>query len=65
MGGESTWTSNRELDNGLMFPKKLLRPSSNDEKHDSVPFLKKKKVDNYNKIEIVNENEDKMDGSKV
>ncbi len=48
-----------------MFSKKLLRPSFDDEKHDSGPFLKKKKVDNYNKFEIVNENGDNMDGSKV
>jgi hypothetical protein len=47
-----------------MLSKKLLKPSFDDEKHDSGPSLKKKKIDNSNKIEIMNENGDNMDGSQ-
>jgi len=64
VGGESTWISNRKLDSGLMLSKKILRPSFNDEKHDSGPYLKNKKTDNQNKSEIMNENGDNMDGSQ-
>ncbi len=62
MGGKFTWINNQELDSGLMLSKTLLRPSFDDEKHDSGPSLKKKKIDNHNKIEIMNENGDNMDG---
>jgi hypothetical protein len=65
VGGEFPWTSNQELDSGLMFSKKFLRLSFDDEKHDSSPSLKKKNIDNYNKIEIVNERGNNMDRSKV
>jgi hypothetical protein len=62
VGGESTWTSNRELNNDLMFSKKLLRPSFDDEKDDSGPSLNLFIFDNYNKIELLNELGDNMDG---
>jgi hypothetical protein len=65
VGGKSTWTINQELDNGLMFSKKLLRPSFDDEKNEIGQSLKKKKIGNYNRIEVVNENGENMDGSKV
>jgi hypothetical protein len=32
VGGKSTWTSGCELNNGLLFSKKLLRPAIYDEK---------------------------------
>ncbi len=34
---------NQELDSDLMFSKKLLRPSFDDEKNESDPSLKKEK----------------------
>jgi hypothetical protein len=37
VGGESIWTINQELDNGLIFSKKLSRPSFDDEKNESGP----------------------------
>jgi hypothetical protein len=35
---------NQKLDNGRIFSKKLLRPSFDDEKNESGPSLKKKKM---------------------
>ncbi len=45
-----------------MFSKKLLRPSFDDEKDDSGPSLNLFIFDNYNKIELLNELGDNMDG---
>jgi hypothetical protein len=49
VGGESTWTSGHDLGSGLLFSKKLLRPSIYDEKNERGSSLKRKKNDNYKK----------------
>ncbi len=62
MGGESTWTSGHDLGSGLLFSKKLLRPSIYDEKNERGSSLKRKKNDNYKKIVVVDNNGENIDG---
>ncbi len=46
----------------VLCSQKNIKAFIDDEKHDSGPSLKKKKIGNHNKIEIMNENGDNMDG---
>jgi hypothetical protein len=63
--GESTWTSGCKLDSGFLFSKALLKPSIYDEKNESGSTLKKKIIYNYSKIDVVNNNGENIDGTKI
>jgi len=59
--GKSTWTNGCELNNGLLFSKKQLKPLIYDENDESGSSLKRRKNDSYNKIEVIDNNGENID----